>query len=91
MKKIKMTKWEDSVVDLLLRRGKPLTSSQIIAEVYRGKKHPMNAREIVNGKLERMIRKLEWGQSDVVVTKSKRRGPHPISYEARQQEERSTR
>lgn len=89
---IRTTAWEERAIKLLLKNtARGLTSTAIVERLRDPKKPlPFNARENVNGKLARLIRKIgSTSAATISISKSERRGPHPIVYRAMIVDDRS--
>jgi hypothetical protein len=72
---------EQLLIGLLKKkRGKPVTSKEIVALHYTKKPPPMYARESVVTALSTLMKKIAWNKEDFKIQKSRRAGPRPISY-----------
>lgn len=58
----------------------PQTTLELLQKYYGRKARPFNARAVITGRLRSISDKLDHNRDGVVIRKSPRAGPNPISY-----------
>lgn len=77
---LKLSAKERQLLALLPPSGAKVTSAALIQAYYHGQELPLNARVIITGRMQGIIKKLSYHRTEIRVHKSARRGPRPIEY-----------
>lgn len=74
---------EKRVLDIILSERMAIDTRELMAKFYSYQRHrPRNAIVIVGGVARSLIAKVRSNREKFVITKTRRCGPHPVSYAA---------
>jgi len=77
--KVRYSKIERALFDLLPRGGKKINSRDLIIKYY-GANHPYHGRTIVTGAVRSLAKKAQFNGEKFILMRSNPQGPKPIEY-----------